>query len=500
MKKIIKIGMMMALFFAFTPIAISAEANEHLEDEVIYDIVVDRFNNMNQENSEKVDVDDPYAYHGGDLQGITVKLDELKSLGFTTISLSPVMENADNGFHGYWIEDHFKVENEFGTMEDLQELIDKAHEREMKVILEFVPNYIAASHPITTDNKAWIDESEKIDKEVAPWLEEAVALNQELPEVQNYLKEVADYWIDETEIDGFKIHEVDKAEPSFLENFTGHLKEKNPEFILIGTLSEASVEMNEKAMAGLDFVENNKLQEVMAHVFANEDEPVSRIYTTWEEAGKQPGLISIDDKFKKRFTHQFTEEGRNLVTAWKLALTYIYTTPGVPFIYQGSEIPMYGEKYPETQVLMQFNSGEPELKEYYTRISSLREQFSALRLGDFEVVATDQGMSVFKRSYKDETVYVAINNDTESRVVELTDIDSNVQLRGVLEDNLVRENKNGEYKIGIPRESSEVYVVEDETGLNWIFILPMVVVFVLFVAAVIYLSRKQKQINQQETK
>ncbi len=149
---------------------------------------------------------------------------------------------------------------------------------------------------------------------------------------------------------------------------------------------------------------------------------------------------------------------------------------------------------------MQFNSGEPELKEYYTRISSLREQFSALRLGDFEVVATDQGMSVFKRSYKDETVYVAINNDTESRVVELTDIDSNVQLRGVLEDNLVRENKNGEYKIGIPRESSEVYVVEDETGLNWIFILPMVVVFVLFVAAVIYLSRKQKQINQQETK
>lgn len=185
---------------------------------------------MNQENSEKVDVDDPYAYHGGDLQGITVKLDELKSLGFTTISLSPVMENADNGFHGYWIEDHFKVENEFGTMEDLQELIDKAHEREMKVILEFVPNYIAASHPITTDNKAWIDESEKIDKEVAPWLEEAVALNQELPEVQNYLKEVADYWIDETEIDGFKIHEVDKAEPSFLENFTGHLKEKKSRF------------------------------------------------------------------------------------------------------------------------------------------------------------------------------------------------------------------------------------------------------------------------------
>src|SRR5699024_11978044 len=98
-----------------------------LQDEIMYHILVDRFNNGNQARSDQVDLDDPYAYHGGDLQGITDMLQELDSEGFTAVSLSPIMENAENGYHGYWVDDFFDVEDEFGTMEDLKALIKEAH-------------------------------------------------------------------------------------------------------------------------------------------------------------------------------------------------------------------------------------------------------------------------------------------------------------------------------------------------------------------------------------
>src|SRR5699024_819401 len=123
------------------PTTSSAEEMPSLNEEIIYDILVDRFNNGNQAPSDQVDVDDPYTYNGGDINGITKMLDELDDHGFTTISLSPIMENAPKGYHGYWIEDFFDVESEFGTMEDLQNLVEEAHDRKMKVMLEFVPNY-----------------------------------------------------------------------------------------------------------------------------------------------------------------------------------------------------------------------------------------------------------------------------------------------------------------------------------------------------------------------
>src|SRR5699024_11797561 len=76
------------------------ECNEPIYEEIIYDVLVDRFNNGNQNHGEQIRLDDPYAFHGGDIEGVTMKLDELKELGFTTISLSPIMANAPDGYHG----------------------------------------------------------------------------------------------------------------------------------------------------------------------------------------------------------------------------------------------------------------------------------------------------------------------------------------------------------------------------------------------------------------
>src|SRR5699024_7807451 len=102
-------------------------------------------------------------------------------------------------------------------------------------------------------------------------------------------------------------------------------------------------------------------------------------------------------------------------------------------------------------------------------------------------------MNVYKRTHNDETLYVAINNGSESQSVTVTGIDSGMQLNGLLGDNLVRETKEGEFKIGIPRETAEVYTVEEDTGINWLFIGFILSVMGVFIIAVIYLSRKQKK-------
>src|SRR5690625_3949048 len=105
-----KVMMILMIPFLLITTPVFAQENGSLKEEIIYDILVDRFNNGDPTLSEQVDIHDPYAYHGGDLQGITTKLDRIKQLGFTTITLSPIMENAPSGYHGYWIEDFYSIE------------------------------------------------------------------------------------------------------------------------------------------------------------------------------------------------------------------------------------------------------------------------------------------------------------------------------------------------------------------------------------------------------
>ncbi|WP_249870142.1 alpha-amylase family glycosyl hydrolase [Oceanobacillus saliphilus] len=490
------IAILSMAFTSFLP-TVSANSERALKEEIIYNIMVDRYNNGDSRIDVAVDTDNPYAYHGGDIQGIITKLDSLQEIGVTTISLSPLMANADNGYHGYWIEDFYSMEEQFGTMEDLHTLVEEAHHRDMKVVMEFVTNYVADTHPIAEnpETEDWIMEQEITDP---AWTENTVQLNVDHPEVEAYLIDVAQYWMNEINLDGFTLHAVDQSTIDFLRNFTSHIKGINPEFYLLGDFLVTD-ENSEELLAEteLDAFESMTLSESMTEVFAAPDNSVSEIYETWLTLSNQSGLLYMDDFYTPRFTQTYSENQRNSLTTWTLALTYMYTTPGTPVLTQGSELPMYGATPEEVQRLVLFNSGEPELKEFHNRISSLRTQFPVLQHGDFNLVGSSGAMSVFKRTLDDETMYIAINNGSESAYVDISDIESGMQLRGYLGDNLVRENANGDYRIGLPRESAEVYTIQEDGGLNWLFIGFVSTVFILFIGGIIYLSRKQKERNMQ---
>src|SRR5690625_2110542 len=147
----IKKSLILLIIFSIFFVPAIASAKTNINEEMMYKILVDRFNIGEQQKSEQVRIDDPYAFHGGDLKGVSAKLGEIEALGYTAISLSSMMKNAPDGYHGYWIEDFFEIDEEFGSMEQLHKVTKDAEKRNIKIILELALNFVADSHPFVGD-------------------------------------------------------------------------------------------------------------------------------------------------------------------------------------------------------------------------------------------------------------------------------------------------------------------------------------------------------------
>jgi alpha-amylase len=116
-------------------------------DEVIYQLLVDRFADADEGNNFRVDTSAPGKWHGGDWLGVEQKLDYLQGLGVTTLWISPVVKNVDtdagyDGYHGYWQQDLTAVNPHFGDLPALRSMVRAAHDRGMKVILDIVTNHV----------------------------------------------------------------------------------------------------------------------------------------------------------------------------------------------------------------------------------------------------------------------------------------------------------------------------------------------------------------------
>ncbi len=487
---------LLLISFLLMGIPLMTHAEEtNIQERVIYDIVVDRFNNGSLAVGDEVRVDDPYAYHGGDIRGIIKKLDHIDALGFNTISLSPIMKNADDGFHGYWVTDMYEMEPLFGTIDDLHELVEEAHQKDIEVYVEFVMNYVSEDHPIVTDPTKvdWVGDVQADQTDATFWLERVKQLQLDHPDVRDYLFDVAEYWMSETNIDGFVLHAADQASLEFMEDFSAHVKELDPSFMILADVLEDDANIESLIENSyIDAVQNYLFYEKMNEVFAQVNTPVSRLYDEWNHDYEEKSLLFVDTKNTPRFSFTTAEQSRSALTTWKLALTFMYTAPGTPIVLQGSELPMYGPTHLESQYLVPFNSSDPDLEEFHHRISSLREEFPVLRDGAFEQIIVEDGMSVFKRYNDNETIYIAINNDEEMREVTITDnIGEEKQLHGLLSDMIVREN-DGEYTFEIKRETAEVFIIEDDTGINWLFVSVIVGIPVVFFLFMVYIVRKGK--------
>jgi hypothetical protein len=204
----------------------------------------------------------------------------------------------------------------------------------------------------------------------------------------------------------------------------------------------------------------------------------------------------IDNHDMERFTRLLVEENVFPGTRWKLALTYMYTTPGIPIVYYGSEIAIDGGEDPDNRRLMNFRA-DKELIDFISTLGKVRNEYPALTRGTIEPLYEKGGMGIFKRTYKDQTVVVAINNSSKTQTVELdaADLAENMELKGLLTKDLVRSDKSGIYKLALDREESEIYLLKDKSGLNIPYLAALGTVYALFLLF-IYLVWKRGRKNR----
>lgn len=117
------------------------------KDEIIYQVLVDRFADGLESNNYRVNKSHPARYHGGDWKGLADKLDYIQALGVTALWISPIVRNVEtdagiDSYHGYWTQDPFLLNHHFGNLNELRELVQKAHARKIKIVLDIVTNHM----------------------------------------------------------------------------------------------------------------------------------------------------------------------------------------------------------------------------------------------------------------------------------------------------------------------------------------------------------------------
>ncbi|WP_082234675.1 alpha-amylase family glycosyl hydrolase [Halobacillus massiliensis] len=477
MRRSIQFLTIMLFLFSGVHMVNAAEKEERQwQDESMYYIMVDRFMNGDSENDSNIDTKNPKAYHGGDIKGVIEQLDYIKEMGFTSIILSPIMENEEGGFHGFWINDYRAVEENFGTIEDAERLVKEAHERDIKVVFDIVVTHTSPNHPWVQENSGWYTGSQ----ETTGGLSSLPQLDTDNREVQEYFTETAKWWIQQTNVDGF--HLQGTPGDSFVESFSTSLSEVK-EDVLIMTKGTSNVEGGDNVSYTLPDYSTEA-----AEAFQSPDNELGN----FSESDNMKNHY-IDMPLTDRLTRLAVEEGENPVTRWKLALTHLFTYPGIPVTVYGTELPLDEGKEMENGQMMSFKGGNAEVGQIVEKLNSVRQEFPALARGSYKELYNDNGMTLYERQLEDQTLVVAINNSSQTRSAELTHLPDDQQLRGLMQDGLIHQSEDGSYRVGMDRETSDIFVVEENQGWNWLFIGFVGGVLLLFVIAIIALSIKSKR-------
>ena len=469
------------------------------QDETIYSIMVDRFFDANTKNDIDVNTQDPLAYNGGDFQGVMDKLDYLKEMGFTAIRLTSIFDNTDGGYHGYWVNDFYKTDEHFGSLKTFKKLVQEAHKRDMKVIIDFVTNNVSPGHPWVKDSskRNWFNEQREIsdlnnqDEIENGWVNGLPDLNQDNPEVKEYLLDAAKWWINETDIDGYSLPEVNYVPESYWSEFSREVKKEKENFFLLGiTAANSTVDLDTYKNAGIDSITDYQYSGNLRNVFAATNQSFSPLNDNKVQKPEMQPLF-FDNEMTTRFTGDIVKNKHFPGARWKTALTYIYSTPGIPVVFYASEIALNGGEIPDNRQPMNFRT-EKELIDYITKLGELRNQLPSLTRGSMEMLYEKDGMAVYKRVYQDETAIIAINNTSESQNVTLNNdqIEGGKELRGLLKGDLVR-SKDDRYDLIIDRDEAEVYVLAKKSGINLPLIGSLIVVYVLFTIFIIKIRKRR---------
>ena len=361
-------------------------------EDVLYLIMPDRFANGNPENDvvdgmreKKVDRADAFARHGGDIQGISNHLDYIADLGVTAIWLNPTQENdmESGSYHGYAITDYYQIDKRFGSNEDFCALVEKAHEKNLKVVMDMIFNHCGSENYLFKDkpSKDWFNyrsnyvqtsfktasvmdiHASAYEKKIATdgWFTSVMPdFNQRNRHVARYLIQSSIWWIEYAGINGIRQDTHPYADFDFMSQWCKEVLNEYPYFNIVGETwlnsnvlvsywqkdSKLAAPLNSNLPTVMDF----PLQALMNQAFDEETgEWGGGLYKLYDYqtqdlvyANPMNLLTFLDNHDTSRFA-QTDEMAKNL-KRYKQSMVFLLTTRGSPQIYYGTELLMTGDK------------------------------------------------------------------------------------------------------------------------------------------------------------
>lgn len=483
--------------------------------DVLYMLMPDRFASSGVKhplpktmNAFTVNRNEPSLRHGGDLEGIRRHLDYFTELGVTALWLTPVLENnsPDNGtqstYHGYATTDYYRVDPRFGTNADYRRLIDEAHSKGLKVVMDMIFNHCGDYHPWLRNmpSKDWFNRpdyknnylqtSYKLTPVVDPYaskvdMEETVDgwfvpsmpdLNQRNPHVMRYLIQNSFWWIETVGIDGIRMDTYPYADARAMASWMKEINEEYPNFNVVGetwVTEPAYTAAWQKDSKVAPF--NSNLKTVMDFSFydkinqaKNEDtddwwKGLNRIYNSLVYDFLYPRPDNVMAFIDNHDTDRFLGNGRDTL-ALKQALALLLTMKRTPQLYYGTEIMMNGTKeVTDGNVRRDFPGGFPgdkrdafteagrtraenEMFRWTSRLLHWRQGNDVITKGRQTQFTPQKGVYVIARQYGGRTVMTVLNGTHQPATMKVARyaeiIGTTPQARDVTTGRTVRLDKD----------------------------------------------------------
>ncbi|MDP6569961.1 MAG: alpha-amylase family glycosyl hydrolase [Candidatus Marinimicrobia bacterium] len=447
----------------------------HPNLKVIYSLMVDRFYNGEPMNDSPVEdsMVHPLAnYMGGDLAGVTQKIEEgyFSDLGINTLWISPIMQGPDtsftesipphgrySGYHGYWPVNSRKVDDRFGNGENLKTLIHTAHQHDISVLLDFVSNHTHKDHPYYQNHREWYGKVELADGSlnIRNWSEEFMLTtwfetflpSYDFVNSQAAIEKVvgdAVFWIEEYGFDGFRQDATKHVPHSFWKSLRNGLDKNfpNEDLFQIGETFGSDELISSFVNPGeLDSQFNFSLYYLLRNHLIKEDIDFNSMHEGIRDNLQRynplnlmgnitsshdqvrfialaDGQIGLNENSTERAYHNPPGAVNDINSYEKLFMFMAMNMalPGVPVVYYGEEIGMTGAGDPDNRRMMRFREAltekELSLLLKMRKLISLRTHYPSFALGDWSVFYNIHIVGWLK-SYFDEKVILLFNPTSE---------------------------------------------------------------------------------------
>lgn len=488
--------------------------------DVLYLIMPDRFadgdpslDQIPMRTDYKVDRTNPNARHGGDLAGIEQHLDYIEDLGVTAIWLNPVLENDMKGgsYHGYATTDYYRVDPRFGSNEDYKRLIDKTHQKGMKVVMDMIFNHCGSDHPWMQDvpSHDWFNNLDHYvqtnhDKEayfdpyvsdydkncmINGWFVPTMPdLNQKNPHVAKYLIQNSIWWVEYSGVDGIRQDTYPYADVDMMRDWCQAVELEYPDYNIVGeawmnyTIGSAYWQRGSR----LNFGKDTGLKSVMdfrlmgiAHDVFHADGGLQGVFEHLCYDYVYPDIYHVlrflENHDTDRFLREMPKSSEDLY-AYKQGVTFLLTIPGIPQLYYGQELLMHGTKekgdgyirldvpggWPGDKVNQFEAAGRTAVQnEAWTFMQTLlkwRKGNEVIAKGAMKHFMPNQGVYVYERSLNGKRVMVFMNGS--SKAVELPLDRYAESLQGASQGKDILSGRTVAFGASLSMKAKEILVVE----------------------------------------